>query len=83
VTGVYRGFAAPAGTPAGAHESLGGAVEVAGGLPSDSAQALLASARESFVDGLTLAAGVGAAVLLATAAAAWFMLRGQRLDTRS
>jgi DHA2 family multidrug resistance protein-like MFS transporter len=32
------------------------------------------------VDGLAIAAGAGAAVLLATAAAAWFMLKGQRLD---
>ncbi|GAB2913600.1 MFS transporter [Streptomyces heilongjiangensis] len=83
VTGVYRGFADPEGTPAGAHESLGGAVEAAAGLPADGAQALLASARASFVDGLTLASGVGAAVLLVTAVAAWFMLRGQRLESRS
>ncbi|MGX1245856.1 fucose permease [Streptomyces pseudovenezuelae] len=80
VTGVYRGFAAPAGTPEGAHESLGGAVEAASGLPSNTAQALLTSARGSFVDGLATAAGAGALVLLVTAIAAWFMLRGQRLD---
>ncbi|MDQ0759316.1 MFS transporter [Streptomyces canus] len=80
VTGVYRDFAAPAGTPEGAHESLGGAVEAASGLPTNTAQDLLSSAREAFVDGLTIAAGAGAAVLLATAAAAWFMLRNQRLD---
>ncbi|MGW0845137.1 MFS transporter [Streptomyces sp. NPDC002787] len=82
VTGVYRDFTAPAGTPSGAHESLGGAVEAAATMPPDAGQALLASARDSFVDGLTIAAGAGAAVLLATAAAAWFMLRGQRLDSR-
>ncbi|MDX3241420.1 MFS transporter [Streptomyces sp. ME18-1-4] len=81
VTGVYRGFPAPAGTPGGAHESLGGAVEAAGRLPAQTAQELLSSAREAFVDGLTLAAGAGAIVLLATAAAAWFMLRGQRLES--
>ncbi|MDX2603428.1 MFS transporter [Streptomyces caniscabiei] len=81
VTGVYRDFAAPAGTPEGAHESLGGAVEAAAGMPPATAEALLSSARESFVDGLTIAAGAGAAVLLATAAAAWFMLRGQRLES--
>jgi MFS transporter, DHA2 family, multidrug resistance protein len=33
------------------------------------------------VDGLALASGVGAAVLLTAAAAAWFLLRGQRLDS--
>ncbi|MEU3839822.1 MFS transporter [Streptomyces sp. NPDC028635] len=79
VTGVYRGFEAPAGTPAEAHESLGGAVEAAHALPAGTAQTLLDAARQSFVDGLALASGAGAAVLLAAAAAAWFMLRGQRL----
>ncbi|MFF9062177.1 MFS transporter [Streptomyces sp. NPDC014882] len=83
VTGVYRGFPSPPGTPAGAHESLGGAVEAASGLPAATARDMLASARGAFVDGLTLAAGAGAAVLLATAVAAWFMLRGQRLDSRA
>ncbi|QYX81329.1 MFS transporter [Streptomyces akebiae] len=80
VTGVYRDFAAPAGTPEGAHESLGGAVEAAARMPSATAEALLSSARESFVDGLTIAAGAGAVVLLATSIAAWFMLRNQRLE---
>lgn len=58
-------------------------MEAAKRLPSDTAQELLTSAREAFVHGLALAAGVGAAVLLATAAAAWFLLRGQRLDGSS
>ncbi|NEC29530.1 MFS transporter [Streptomyces sp. SID8111] len=80
VTGVYRGFTGPAGTPAAAHESLGGAVEAAGTLPPDTAAAMLEAARQSFVDGLVLAAGVGATILLAAAVAAWFMLRGQRLE---
>ncbi|WP_329132528.1 MFS transporter [Streptomyces sp. NBC_00670] len=79
VTGVYRGFTGPAGTPEAAHESLGGAVETAAGLPGPSAEALLTAARDAFVDGLALASGAGAAVLLATAAAAWFLLRDQRL----
>ncbi|MFJ8656112.1 MFS transporter [Streptomyces rochei] len=80
VTGVYRDFTGPAGTPAAAHESLGGAVEVAAHLPGPTAGALLDAARQAFVDGLALAAGVGAAVLLAAAGAAWFLLRGQRLE---
>ncbi|NGO41695.1 MFS transporter [Streptomyces ureilyticus] len=83
VTGVYGGFTAPAGTPpevaAAAHESLGGAVEATAGLPN--AQALLDAARAAFVDGLTLAAGAGAVVLLGAAVAAWFLLRGQRLES--
>jgi DHA2 family multidrug resistance protein-like MFS transporter len=70
VTGAYRDFTAPAGTPAGAHESLGGAVEAASHLPAPTADTLLASAREAFVHGLHLASGAGAAVLLVTAAAA-------------
>jgi DHA2 family multidrug resistance protein-like MFS transporter len=82
VTGVYRDFSGPAGTPAEAHESLGGAVEAAAGLPAHTSAALLDTARQAFVDGLTLAAGVGAAVLLATAVTAWFMLQDQRLDGR-
>ncbi|MFE9451382.1 MFS transporter [Streptomyces sp. NPDC006739] len=81
VTGVYRDFTGPAGTPEAAHESLGAAVREAAGLPAPTAQALLDAARESFVHGLRLASGVGAAVLLATAAAAWFLLKGQKLET--
>ncbi|MEU6680485.1 MFS transporter [Streptomyces sp. NPDC046925] len=84
VTGVYRSFTAPAGTPpdvaSAAHESLGGAVESSAGLPAHEAHALLASAQDAFVDGLRVAAGVGAAVLLATAVAAWFLLRGSKLE---
>jgi DHA2 family multidrug resistance protein-like MFS transporter len=41
---------------------------------------MLDAARTSFVDGLALAAGVGATVLLAAAVAAWFLLRGQKLE---
>ncbi|MET9393971.1 MFS transporter [Streptomyces sp. NPDC006624] len=81
VTGVYRDFTGPAGTPAAAHESLGGAVEAAAHMPARSAGAMLDAARAAFVDGLALAAGVGAAVLLAAAVAAWFLLRGQRLES--
>ncbi|MBB4895078.1 DHA2 family multidrug resistance protein-like MFS transporter [Streptomyces olivoverticillatus] len=84
VTGVYRGFAVPSGVPAGAaaeaHESLGGAVESAGQLPADTGAVLLSSAQDAFVDGLRIASGVGAAVLLGTAVTAWFLLRGQRLE---
>ncbi|RZU12661.1 DHA2 family multidrug resistance protein-like MFS transporter [Kribbella rubisoli] len=81
VTGIYRGFASPVGTPDAAHESLGGAVEVAAHLPPEAGAALLDAARQSFASGVATAAGVGAAVLLATAVAAWFLLRGQTLST--
>ncbi|GHE81189.1 MFS transporter [Streptomyces longispororuber] len=84
VTGVYRDFTAPAGTPAdaaaAAHESLGGAVEASAGLPAHTAGPLVSAAQDAFVDGLRVAAGVGAAVLLATAVAAWFLLKGQKLE---
>lgn len=79
VTNVYQGFTGPAGTPAAAHESLAGAVVTAGHLPAGPAEELLRAARESFVDGVALAAGVGAALLLIAAGMAWFLLRGQRL----
>jgi DHA2 family multidrug resistance protein-like MFS transporter len=81
VTGVYREFTGPAGTPAGAHESLGAAVEASARMSPHTAQALLESARSSFVHGLHLASGAGAAVLLAAAAAAWFLLKGQKLES--
>lgn len=84
VTSVYQGFPTPAGVPpdttAAAHESLGGAVEAAGTLPAAQADPLIAAAQAAFTDGLRAAAGIGAAVLLGTAVAAWFLLRGQRLE---
>ncbi|MFE0646875.1 MFS transporter [Streptomyces sp. NPDC058877] len=84
VTGVYRGFTPPAGVPSdiatAAHESLGGAVEAAGSLAPGTAAALVSSAQQAFVDGLRIASGVGAAVLLVTAVAAWFLLKGQKLE---
>lgn len=80
VTAAYRDFPGPPGTPSQAHESLGGAVEAAANLPAPTAQELLSAARESFVHGLHLASGAGAAVLLGTAAAAWVLLKGQKLE---
>ncbi|MGV9339265.1 MFS transporter [Streptomyces sp. NPDC003688] len=79
VTAAYRDFTAPPGTPTAAHESLGAAVETATKLPPTAAHDLLEASREAFVHGLHLACGAGAAVLLATAVAAWFLLRKQKL----
>ncbi|MFM9367748.1 MFS transporter [Streptomyces sp. Da 82-17] len=83
VTGIYRGFTVPAGVPAdavaAAQDSLGGAVEAAHRLPAEQGAALLQAAQDSFTAGFETAAGVAAAVLFATAVAAWFMLKGQRL----
>ncbi|QTZ90995.1 MFS transporter [Streptomyces auratus] len=85
VTSIYRGFATPAGVsePAAdaARESLGGAVQTAGQLPADQGAALVKAAQDSFVNGVDVAAGVGAVVLLAAAGAAWFLLRGQQLGS--
>ncbi|MFJ7149898.1 MFS transporter [Streptomyces sp. NPDC100445] len=81
VTGVYRGFQGPAGTPTEAHESLGAATEAAAHLAPHRAEALLDAARTSFVHGLHLASAAGAAVLLAASAVSWFLLRHQELES--
>ncbi|WP_221358718.1 MFS transporter [Streptomyces beigongshangae] len=85
VTGVYAGFTAPAGTPRdvadAAHESLGGAVEASSSLAAPGP--LLDAARTAFVDGVALAAGLGAAVLLAASAAAWLLLHHQELENEN
>jgi len=79
VTGVYRGFTAPAGTPAElaahAHDSLAGAVRAAESLPADHAAELLDAARTAFTDGLAIAAGAGAALMLTSALGVWILLR--------
>ncbi|MDJ0463247.1 MFS transporter [Streptomyces sp. H27-C3] len=84
VTGIYRGFTVPAGVPAAvadaAHESLGGAVQSAKELSPEVSARLLSSAQSAFTDGFQTAAAVGSALLFATAVAAWFMLRGQKLE---
>ncbi|WP_069173318.1 MFS transporter [Streptomyces griseus] len=84
VTGVYRGFGTPEGVSAAAakaaHESLGGAVETAQRLPAPLGGDLVLAAQEAFVNGLRVSAAVGAVVLLATATAAWHLLRGQKLE---
>ncbi|MFF7980546.1 MFS transporter [Streptomyces sp. NPDC007901] len=81
VMGVYRDFTAPPGTPAASHESLGAALEASRTMPTPTATDMLTAARDSFVHGLHLASGAGAAVLLATAVAAWFLLKGQKLES--
>jgi DHA2 family multidrug resistance protein-like MFS transporter len=78
-TAVYRhdvAGALPGGVPHAAHETLGGAIEVARGLPPRTAATLLEGARAAFTHGLHVAAlGAGATMALA-AAVAWFALRG-------
>ena len=80
VTGVYRALAIPPGTPdavaSHARDSLAAATKAAGSrLPADQAQDLLTAAKSAFTDGLAIAAGVGSALLLASAVAVWLLLR--------
>ena len=79
---IYRGALDPsllAGLPpdaaTAARGTLGGAVGVAGILPAASADALLAAARTSFVDGMHVAAAIAAVTGLGLAAFAFVTLR--------
>ncbi|GAA4687677.1 MFS transporter [Pseudonocardia yuanmonensis] len=78
LSAVYRAaVAVPAdaapGVPLGgeasgtARQTLGGAVDVAAGLPGPAADALLVSARQAFAVGVDVTAGVGTAALLLVA----------------
>ena len=79
VTGVYRGLAIPPGTldavASQATTSLGAAHEAARALPADQAHSLLTAAQRAFTEGLAIAAGVGSALLLASALAVWLLLK--------
>jgi DHA2 family multidrug resistance protein-like MFS transporter len=79
VSAVYRGFTVPPGihedAASYAKETLGAAHVVAGTLPPDSADALLAAGRTAFTHGFAIAAGVGSLLLLASSAAVWLLLR--------
>jgi len=79
VTRVYHGLAIPPGTPAAAashaHDSLAAAIDAAGLLPAQEALSLLIAAKSAFTHGLAIAAGAGSALLLASAAAVWLLLK--------
>ena len=79
VAGVYRGLAIPPGTldavASHAKETLGAAHDAAESLPADKAHALLIAAQSAFTDGVSVAAGVGAALLLASAVTVWLLLK--------
>ena len=79
VANVYRGLAIPPGpldaVASHARETLGAAHEAAQTLPADAAHELLTSAQRAFTEGLAIAAGVGSALLLASAAAVWLLLK--------
>ena len=81
VTAVYRHVvvapAVPAEVAAQARDSLPRAIQAAQTLPADQQTALLDAAKMSFTHGLTVAAGVGAALLLTASVAVWWLLRPQ------
>ncbi|MFI7387074.1 MFS transporter [Streptomyces sp. NPDC049813] len=76
-TAVFR-HGVPADAPAAAHETLGGALAVAGRLSGDAGQALAVAAREAFTDGMRAASVAGVVLLLAGAVLAVTSLRGGR-----
>lgn len=82
VAGVYRGMAVPPGTSdavaAQVRETLTGAHQAAAALPPGEARALLSAAQAAFTDGLAVAAGLGSALLLASATAVWVLLKPPR-----
>jgi DHA2 family multidrug resistance protein-like MFS transporter len=79
---IYRsdvGNGLPAGVPAEAatiaRDTLGGAVGVAGQLPGQLGTAVLDVAREAFVQGMQVAAGISAVMAIAVAILAVVVLR--------
>jgi DHA2 family multidrug resistance protein-like MFS transporter len=79
---IYRGEVAdglPAGVPAEAamiaRDTLGGAVGVAGQLPGQLGTIVLEVAREAFVQGMQVAAGISAVMAIAVAVIALVVLR--------
>jgi DHA2 family multidrug resistance protein-like MFS transporter len=79
VTAVYRTVVVAPGIPsdvaAQAHDSLPNAIHAAAVLPAGQRAELLAAAKEAFTHGLSIASGVGAALLLTAAVAVWLLLR--------
>ncbi|WP_405020932.1 MFS transporter [Kitasatospora sp. NBC_00070] len=88
VTAIYAAtLVAPAGVDpalaARADESLGNAVEAAGTLPAELGDQLLTASRTAFVHGMNIAAFIAAALLLASAAFSWHLLRRRVGDDES
>jgi MFS transporter, DHA2 family, multidrug resistance protein len=74
--GVVDGIPARVPTEAAsvARDTLGGAVEVAGHLPSDLGTPLLQAANEAFVQGVHVSAAISALAALVLAAFTWFVI---------
>lgn len=81
VASVYRGMEVPPGIPDAvaeqAADTLSGAHQAASVLPVGQAGALLGAAQSAFTDGLAVAAGLGSALLLASAASVWVLVKPQ------
>jgi DHA2 family multidrug resistance protein-like MFS transporter len=84
---IYRGEVArslppdvPAAVAVAARDTLGGAVGAAGELPTAIAQALLGVARQAFVEGMIIAAAIGAVVAVGVAILAIIALRDVRMN---
>ncbi len=79
LTAVYRTVviapSIPPAVAAEARDSLPRAVHAAKALPANQQTELLTAAKAAFTDGLALASGVGAALLLTAAVAVWLLLR--------
>ena len=67
--------AVPAAAADAARDTLGAAVAIAAELPAQVGDALLAVARESFVDGIQVVSAVGVVVAIAVAALTFMTLR--------
>ncbi|KAB1143699.1 MFS transporter [Streptomyces luteolifulvus] len=80
-TALYR-HDIPDAAPDAAHETLGGALAVAGQLPRRSGDALATAAREAFTDGMQGAAIAGAVLLAGAAWAAAVTLRRIRVGEK-
>ncbi len=85
VTAVYRTVVIAPGIPSdvAAHtrESLPSAIHAAQTLPAEQQGPLLDAAKEAFTHGLSVGSGVGAALLLTSAVAVWWVLRPRPSDT--
>ncbi|MGI5121101.1 MFS transporter [Marinactinospora thermotolerans] len=81
LTAMYRSHLEPvAGVPAAvmdaARETLGGAVEAAGGLGGEAGAALMLAARTAFTDGIHVTSLIGMVIVAYAAVQAGFLLRG-------
>ncbi|MGW3286564.1 MFS transporter [Streptomyces sp. NPDC001002] len=78
-TAIYR-HDIPSSAPSAAHETLGGALAIAGRLPGHTGDALASAAREAFTNGMQGASIAGAVLLAGAGVLAAGALRRIRVD---